>query len=181
MRLRKNTPLAVFVALAIFVILMLSFAFFFIPSKSTPIENATVNEENGDIAFCYFDLSETCALIVCVYSQEGEELFTKSFNVSYVADMLFYGTDLHLLVYENGKDIKYSFDRNGNPVKSNVSEEKLEKQTHFDGWNNSIISGTRTYKLGESVYLYQQERPFRRQTKLTIQHTGTSTDVYNSP
>lgn len=178
MRLRKNTPIAVFIAFAIFAILMLAFAFLFIPSKSTPIENATVNEENGDIAFCYFDLSEKCALIVCVYNQEGEELFTKSFNVSYVADMLFHGTDLYLLVYENGKDIKYSFDRNGNPVKSNVSEEKIEKQTHFDGWNYSIISGTRTYKLGESVYLYQQERPFRRQTRMTIRNGDETTVIY---
>ena len=181
MRLRKNAPIAVFIAFAIFAILMLALALFFIPSKSTPIENATVNEENGDIAFCYFDLSEKCALIVCVYNQEGEELFTKSFNVSYVADMLFHGTDLYLLVYENGKDIKYSFDRNGNPGENNVSEKEIEKQTHFDGWNNSVISGTRTYTLGEFVYFYQQERPFRKQTKLTIQHKGTSTDVYNSP
>ena len=148
-----------------------------IPREVTGINNAVVNKENGDIAFCYFinkpgyDYPFTK---VCLYSKSGEELFAKEFDKPYPAKMIFDGTDIFIAIGDPSKE--YSFDRQGNPINKTSKLEEIKETNAFDGWKQSLKN--RKYTLGEYVYCYEGPTPFRRKARLTIRNGENIIEIY---
>lgn len=149
-----------------------------IPKDAKPILDATVNEQNGDVAIAYYESTSFGSILcVVVFDREGHELYSDSFWVSTGAEMAF--KDNILCVTVGHKDELYGYDREGNVVGSLMSPKAIrEAEAGFERWSGFF---TQTYTLGEYTYCYKQPTIFRRKAQLTITHGDESVTVYESP
>ena len=149
-----------------------------LPKEAEPILDATVNEQNGDIAIAYYENSSFgSVLCVVVFDREGRELFADSFWVSTGAEMAF--KDNILCVTVGYKDELHGYDREGNEVGSLMSPEAIRKaEAGFERWSGFF---TQTYTLDEYTYCYKQPTIFRRNAQLTLTHGNDCVTIYESP
>ena len=151
-----------------------------IPKNVERISNATVNSNNGDIAFCFLDESGRIEKIsLVVMNKDGEKLFSKSIISNGCAhlDMLFVDDVLH--VYEGRTNKIYSYGRTGNPVDSNVTKDQISSRISFEEWDYSF--GKATIVLNGYEYCYKSANIFRRKETLSISNGDTFLLIYESP
>lgn len=149
-----------------------------IPKNAVTISNAVVNENNGDIAFCYFYPTKFGILNVDLYSKDGDKLFSQTFKAGggYGA-LRFYNDKLYV---SYGKTDKKTcvIDRSGNVSDTDIPSEIISTADTFKGW--SSVRGKKTYSLDGYTYIYEMPTVFHRRAELTISNTVTSKTVYNS-
>ncbi|MBR2350767.1 MAG: hypothetical protein IKA67_01915 [Clostridia bacterium] len=157
-------------------------AIIIIPKKANVVGNAAVNENNGDIAFCFLDMSNPIPMLqVNLFDKNGELLFEKNLysEGGTHADFLFDG---ELLVVCVGRihAAYYCFDRTGAEATSNVTIDELEKMTGtFIGWEKSIAK--KSLSLNGTVYLYEAPAIFRDRARLSIKSGNFEKTLYESP
>ena len=156
-------------------------AIIIIPKKANIVGNAAVNENNGDIAFCFLDMSNPIPMLqVNLFDKNGELLFEKNLysEGGTHADFLFDGELLVVLVGRT--DEVYCFDRAGAEATSNVTIDELEKMTGtFIGWEKSIAK--KSFSLNGTVYLYEAPAIFRDRARLSIKSDNFEKTLYESP
>ena len=162
--------------------LMVIVAIIIIPKKANIVGNAAVNENNGDIAFCFLDMSNPIPMLqVNLFDKNGELLFEKNLysEGGTHADFLFDG---ELLVVCVGRihAAYYCFDRTVAEATSNVTIDELEKMTGtFIGWEKSIAK--KSFSLNGTVYLYDAPAIFRDRARLSIKSDNFEKTLYESP
>lgn len=161
--------------------LMVIVAIIIIPKKANIVGNAAVNENNGDIAFCFLDMSNSIPMLqVNLFDKNGELLFEKNLYSAggTHADFMFDGELLVVLVGRT--DEVYCFDRAGAEATSNVTIDELKKMTGtFIGWEKSIAKNS--FSLNGTVYLYDAPAIFRDRARLSIKSDNFEKTLYESP
>ena len=148
------------------------------PKNANVIDNAIVNEKNGDIAFCFADTSNEM-LQINLFDKNGELLFKKNLSSKggIHADFIF-DEDL-LVVYVGRTEEVYCFDRTGADATSRVTIDELDEMTGtFVGWKKSFAQ--RSYSLNGTVYLYEVPVIFNDKARLSIKNDNIEKTIYES-
>lgn len=152
------------------------------PKEANKITNATVNEGNGDIAFCFLDNTSVISMLqINAFDKNGELLFKKNIftgGVAY-ADLVFDG-DLLVVYAGSTQKTLYCFDRTGAEASAKITSEEMEAMTgSFIGWKISIFE--RSYFLDETLYLYEPPAIFKDRARLSIKSETCEKTIYESP
>jgi len=168
----------VFVILIIITVVAI---FILIPIGVEEVTNAVVNQQNGDIAFCYSETSGTVDyLIVTCVSKEGNVLYSKrlfSEGGSY-AELMFFDETLSVFVHKTNSI--FSYNRDGTKCEIEKDEKELLKNaSRFDNWKNGLFE--RSFEYGEYKYIYKEPSTFYRKAKLIISTGQKEMTIYESP
>ena len=148
------------------------------PKKATPLMDATVNGDNGDIAFCYRDSSRLGnPICVEVYNRNGEEKFTKVIvgGNGGNARMRFHEGKLYILTVRDDK--LYCFDMDGAPYESsNPLFQDLDNSYAFDGWDRSFSA--RTTEYDSTLYRYYPPILFRDSACFEVVNNDVAVVLY---
>ena len=154
--------------------------FILFPTNANGIRTAVVNDQNGDIAFCYYDSKGVQDVIkVCLFTKDGEELYSKVFVTGMSPDMIFVDETLCMVVHYGTRETKYFYDREGNETYLNISSEEINNPTGFEGWDYCF--GNFTLYKEDYEYRYEQPFFFRKRARLTITKGDTMLVIYESP
>ena len=136
----KYIPIAI---VALIVLFLLT------PINAISLENALVNESNGDIVFVHRN-SNSDAFTVCWFDVNGE-LIQRENIVGGPTQLKFVGENLKVSVAKY--DTVAFFDRDG--TKSIINIEVLEEYTpSWAGWDSSY--GYKEYRFKNYVYEYEE-------------------------
>ncbi len=121
--------------------------FLMMPTDVNAISNATIDENSGDVAFCYFDNSAKVAVLnIAVFDKTGGKLYGKSIvSSSGFADMCFYEGVLCINLSRTNEVL--CFDRAGNQTVVDVNRAYIKEQIELSEWNGSLFR--KEYTLGE--------------------------------
>ena len=151
-----------------------------VPKNVQKIENAVVNDENGDIAFARFVKEEGHYVTkIYQYDKEGVLPFSKdiqSDGAGAMPKLLFYENELYVVLSRTKE--KYSFDRNGNQGSDLLSADFLSNLSSFEGW--VVTSKSKSYTNGDCVYVYEAPRIFRYKSRLTITNGEREIEIFKS-
>jgi len=169
----KNVKVLIASAIVLIVFLTL------IPKNATKINNAVVNEKNGDIAFSYMSSWRGESYVtVALYNREGEELFFRKFWSDGSAVHMAFEMNI-LYVYLDRNNAKYCFDRTGETVEgTEITIAELKKRHDFYEWERSF--GEKTYVLDDCRYCYRAPIFFRDRAELVIEKKNKSFIIYES-
>ena len=153
---------------------------YMLPTDVVHITNATVNDETGDIAFCYTDSSGGIEMLrIVVFNKAGEKLFSRSFVANGAhADMLFYEGKLSAIV---GRDNDYyCIEMDGSDsVDFTLPAEDVMNSGSFSGWHYCL--GKHTYLCGDYLYCYNEPSVFSHYSSITITYGNETKIIFESP
>ena len=150
-----------------------------IPKNVVTISNAVVNENNGDIAFCYLYPTKNPILNVDLYNKDGEKIFSKTFKTSGSYAYLRFNNNNELIVCYGKSDKKTCIiDRSGIVSDTDIPSEIISSGDSFKGWNS--VRGKKSYSWDTYTYLYESPTVFHRKAKMVIINNGASKTIYDS-
>lgn len=167
--------------LCVFVIVLVSVTIIdiLIPKNlSLYVENAMVNEANGDIAVTYHQNNEDGSYTIDLYlfDSAGNLLFVKKHESDGGSHSIITFVEDKIYIYASRANYSYGYDRNGNNV-SPLSREDWENydSNEWVGWEKS--RGEKTYTWGNNIYRYSFI-PYPRSTvefgcSISIENTET--------
>ena len=176
--MRKRLTVIIVLCIAIAALI-----FFVFPAEVNGLTNAAVNEENGDVAFCYPDYSGKADVIrVELYNKDGERLFEKTVYPGAGAHVSLCFCKGNVYVYVGRYEAFYTWTREGVDCKSLATAEQIESaksSSSFTGWKNSFASST--YVCGENEYVYRKASLFGNKAQLLIKNADGERVIYESP
>lgn len=176
--MRKNVIVIIVLCIVLTVLIL-----FIIPGESNGLTNAAVNEENGDIVFCYSDYSGKADVIrVELYDKDGERLFEKTIYPGAGAHVGLFFCEGNVFAYVGRYEAFYAWTREGVDCKALVSVEQIESAkspSSFVGWENSL--GSSTYHCDDNEYVYRKASLFRNTTRMSIINGYGEKIIFESP
>ncbi len=167
--MNKNKKYVLCAIMGILVILVTSLISYF--DSLVDIEDAAVNNQNGDIAYLLIDDD----IVVRVYNKEGKFLYGKRIKshggIGYV-----YYTDEGLNIYSVRGNRLYIYNERGDLISEEETEIEIRKE--FADWEKQ--EGVMTYKLNGHIYTYKKSLfPRKIICYIIDESSGEYTEIYN--
>ncbi len=149
-----------------------------LPKTTVEIENAVVNEENGDIAMTYYD-DKSHGIVLILFDKEGSMLWEKYFNSAggSHSSMLFSEDSLHIYIGRTNE--QYAYTRDGEEITSTVDSKELKARQAWDNWDSSY--GKKEFVFDQYRYTYTwiawPKSLFDEKCTLTVQKEGEQSIV----
>ena len=138
----KITP----VKIVLIAIAILFFYLFDADSSVTGLETATVNDNNGNVAFVY---QAEDYWIVESYNISGELLFKIEVENSRGGPDLWYSEDVLYFMCDSLPSLVYTIDDKGEIISvTEATDEQISSHTSFDGW----YKGSVFYEFSDKKY-----------------------------
>ena len=136
----------------VILIILVIIAFLLVPMNTVRIEDALVNENNGDIAFTYVYDDYDYVTWLYLYNSDGELLFKQ--NIRAGGLFLEFVDDKICAYFGRGDIVEYhSFERNGKSEVKSVSASLLKREIAWHKWDYSY--GKRTFVSNGKTYVYE--------------------------
>ncbi len=138
----------------VILVILVIIVFLLVPMNTVRIEDALVNENNGDIAFTYIYDGYEYVTWLYLYNSDGELLFKQ--NILTHGDVLFLEfVDDKLCAYFGSGDIVeyHRFERNGKSEVESLSVSLLKREIAWHKWDYSY--GKRSFVSNGKTYVYE--------------------------
>lgn len=178
----NKRKLILYGAIIVFTIVMVNICSIF--NAYTPIEDAVVNNENGDIAFAYYDNYKE-GLQLVVYDYEGRKLWTKNLYSAGGTSIYLGYLNQNLVAYVSRTNTFYTFDRNGAILSKKNNVDRSSKPLSYivsDDWKGwKRLSDGYQYDCENLAIKYVYSRSFIGKCCLYIESSsGSKMNLYES-
>ena len=147
------------------------------------VTNAVVNENNGDVAFCYYDSSGRVGVIkVELFNRSGERLFSKSlFTEGSYAALMFYNDSLCVNCGRLTTKF-YAYNRDGEDSKAEIPGDIIEAVEKYSSteeqWKGFL--GKYTYAKNGVEYVWEDYMFFIHRARIIIRDGDKEIVIYES-
>ncbi len=137
------------------------------------IIDASVDAENGNIAYAYSDPAHG-NLIIKSYDSNGTELFANTYHMRHGSVYLRYDRE-KLYVYVDGHSDLLVFDNNGNEIDESADDEWIKElaRKEWAGWEKK--NGNLCFAAGENEYIYRKNSFW----KAIVGNGGCKLSIFN--